>query len=305
MNGSTSFPLPALTVTTLSVCGIGAVANSLIVIIIFFSSLRKSIFMILLMILAVVDNLYLSGVVMIQAGVFGFVLFDSSLFLCRVIIYLIFTTGFISTWLIVLISLERFLVVSFPLTACLYCTKRKICGIIFCLCFIACFISVVLFFTGSVSIAYGKPACRFTGSNAEYDMIIHLVAGLLYSFIPFCMMTIFNILIIKKIRKQAAFQGRSQVTKNASAASSVSLVWLMATLCAFFAVTSFPAVVVFVVFYACKFLKGISCIYEDSWLFSALVILDDINHSMNFFLYCLTGSLFRTTLLQIFKCRKR
>ena len=44
----------------------------------------------------------------------------------------------------------------------------------------------------------------------------------------------------------------------------------------------------------CKFVRG--------WLIPSVYMLEDINHSVNVFLYCVTGTVFRHALFQLFQC---
>ena len=64
------FMLSAWKITTVSICGIGTVLNSLVIIVILYGSLmRTSIFMVLLLVLAVFDNAYLLCVAVTHSAV--------------------------------------------------------------------------------------------------------------------------------------------------------------------------------------------------------------------------------------------
>ena len=45
--------------------------------------------------------------------------------------------------------------------------------------------------------------------------------------------------------------------------------------------------------------------HSEKWLPRLLFLLEVINHCVNFFLYYITGSVFRTALFEMFKCKNR
>ena len=72
------------TIATLIISGIGFVANTLIIIVILHGSLRASVFMTLLMFLAITDNMVLLSTVALRTRDI-FHIFVSSLLFCRIV----------------------------------------------------------------------------------------------------------------------------------------------------------------------------------------------------------------------------
>ena len=82
-NGTLQSPIPVLTIIAVTVCSIGILANLLVILVIMLSSLRNSVFMNLIMSLAIFDIIYLSVVINSGRGIFGQMLLKPSLLHCR------------------------------------------------------------------------------------------------------------------------------------------------------------------------------------------------------------------------------
>ena len=150
------------------------------------------------------------------------------------------------------------------------------------------------FYSCSVGLLDGMPLCKSHGENAKYDIIFISIALTLYSFVPFLLITILNVLMMRRIQLQKAFRSQRQQSRETSSAYNSSLIFMMVCVCSIFAVTSFPATVLVIVSLSYKFNSVRPSVLEyDGWLFRITYMLDDINHGINFFLYCLTGSIFR------------
>ena len=125
-NQSDSFGSIPYLITTLTICVLGTVLNSLVIIVIVYGSLmRTSVFMILLLVLAVFDNVILCSYVLIQDKMYGLLPLSSSLWLCHIFFFGFYTAANVSSWLIVLISAECTIAVFWPLQMHIYCMKRK------------------------------------------------------------------------------------------------------------------------------------------------------------------------------------
>ena len=128
---------------------------------------------------------------------------------------------------------------------------------------------------------------------------------MIYRFVPLIIITISNVLLMRKIQVQNNFRARSQGhhAVTMSFMKNVSLVAMMVCLCVVFAVTSLPCTIIMIVNHLCKFTTGKYCIFIGGWLYRISFMLNEINHSVNFFLYCLTGSAFRQAFYQLFKSK--
>ena len=305
-NDTSTAVFPTWTTVTIAICGVGTMANILVITVIGLSSLRKSVFNVLLVVLALMDNLYLWSVVMVKTGVFGYVIFEPSLLLCRITLFLIYTNGTMSSWLIVLISSERFIAVFYPLKVHIICSMKRTKVAISLLLVLASLSSVPTFFTCSLSIKDGRPNCRIAGPDALRDLVCRYVYCLVYSIIPFCIITVLNTLIAKKIIIQRMFRQNhnGQSGRQLVSTRDMSLIAMTFVVSAVFIASSLPATVLVILNYSCRYLYNRDCIANSlSW--GLVYISDDVNHSVNFFLYCMSGSFFRNSVSEIFSCKKR
>ena len=298
-NYTGSFTIPLWSVGAFILTGIGTVGNSLVILVILLSSLRKSVFMTLLMFLAVTDNSFLWNVTAGHIAAVGY-LFPSTLLKCRLMSFIYYTTGITSSWLLVLISLERFIAVAYPLKVHIYCTMKRTYILISIIGVVASLSSLSQFFTCSVSNKQGKTLCKLTGSNPLHDLIFTLTVGIMYTTIPFCIITTFNVLTIKKIKLRKSLQ--SDLHFNSK--QNIPLVAMMLAVSGTFAVALFPSMtyLLFQVIYQYSSEQRLTIHAQD---YGIVFLLDYFNHSVNFILYCLTGSAFRKAAFNIFRCRFR
>ena len=305
----TFFPTHSeMRIASFAIVGTGTAANSLIVIVIVAGLPKRSVLMMVLFALALVDNLYLWSVIMTYKGIFGNFLFGPSLIACRVYYFIIYTSGMVSSWLVVLVAIERFIAVLHPLKVHIYCTQKRIYLMMIVIAFSSSIYSIHCFFTCAVVHETGVLVCINSGSNSFSDMITLFVSLLLYSIIPLFIIMVLNILTARKMRNQLAFRHASQRFSNhqhSSVNHERSLTVMMITVCTVFGVTSLPATTVLGINYACQVSEARYCIDSDHWIYGLAFLLDQTNHSINLFLYCLTGTVFRTALLNMFKCHTR
>ena len=95
---------------------IGIILNTLVIIVIVYGQLmRKSVFMMLLLILAMADTMSLCMASISAEPLYNLLPYSSSIWLCRCIIYLLYVSITLSSWLIALLTVERAIAVIKPL----------------------------------------------------------------------------------------------------------------------------------------------------------------------------------------------
>ena len=308
IGGNSTLPslFPAWTITTITVCSWGILANFLVIFIIVFSSLRTSVFMNLIVSLAICDSMYLMSVINIQRGIFGQLFIKSSLLHCRINIFFIHVSGIVSSWITVFISLERYIAIYHPFKIHIYCTKRRTYLIILALTSITCICCVPFFYGCSLQLVDKLQRCNYFWEKTEYNVILISTVFIFQSLKPFLLITILNILMMRKIKVQKSFRAQGHKSKEPSYTYNSPLIVMMFCVCLIFAVTSFPATILVTVCFSCKFIFVELCtLHETGWPAHIGYILQDINHGINFFLYCLTGSIFRFAFCNLFKSRKK
>ena len=297
-NHSLHFPLPAWTIATLTICCVGITANSFVISVVTISSLRTSVFMNLVMILAIFDILYLLAVINGQIGIFGQFLIEPSVVHCSLNNFLLYVCGVVSSWVTVLISLDRFIAIYFPLKAHIYCTKKRSCLIVLALFIISCSWLVPMLFISKITLTDQGLSCTVIW-NGPLQMLFLTILLMFYSIVPALCIVLLNILIIRKLKVQRAFRVRSQMQHNNS--NNTSQVIIMVLICFVFVATSFPSSIVVFAYFSTSLYGYLFSVQ----LFYFANLLDIINHSVNFFLYCLTGSFFRNALFQLVRCKNK
>ena len=269
-NNTLLSPIPLSTIVTITVCSFGIMANFLVLLVIILTFLRTSVFMNLIMYLAIFDTIFLFSVILVRRGIFGELLIKPSFLYCCIIKFSIYVTGIVSSWVTVLISFERYNAIFHPFKVHVHCTRKKMLMAVIMITILACTSQIPIFFTCSLIFIGQQPKCLSSVSNTWTEFIFIFLTFMLYSFVPLIIITILNILLIRKIQVQDAFRARSKDQHSASKSSmkTRSLVAIMVCL-----------------------------------LNHIALMLNDINHGVNFFLYCLTGSVFRQAFFQLFKCK--
>ena len=300
-NHSDSFSKEEISVPSLILSIVGLLANTLVIVVIVCGSLRHSVFMTLLVVLAVADNLVLLTTDLLQRGVFGHI-FGQALSACRVLMYIVQSSGTMSSWMVVLISIERFTAISYPLKVHIYFSMKRSCILILCLVVFICVVKVYRLFSASIEVRYDIPICLVSRPHERSNVIFSILDGLLYCLIPFCLITILNVMILKRLKSKKAFRARSQVHSQSSSHRDRPLVPMMLAVSLVFAVTTFPFTLLLTTSLILE-LNGIEWNENNNWVFVLAIGLSNLNHIMNFFFYCITGSVFRTEFFSLFKCK--
>ena len=290
-----------MSVPSLVLSMVGLLANMLVIVVIVGSSLRHSVFMMLLIVLAVADSLALLSTDLLQPGVFGHI-FAQPLLPCHVLVFIVQSSGTMSSWIVVLISIERYIAINYPLKVHIYFSMKRSCLMILCLGVSICVVKVYRLVYVSITVRYDIPICMLTTPNETRNFIFSILDGLLYCLIPFCLITILNMMILKKMSSKKAFRARSQVQSRSSTHRDRSLVPMMLAVSLVFAVTTFPFALLLIASVIMK-LNSIKWNENNNRVIMFAIGLLNLNHILNFFFYCITGSVFRSAFLSLFKCK--
>ena len=253
------------------------------------------------MYLAIVDTMFLFSVIHFLRGIFGELLIKPSLLYCRFTIFCIYVTGIVSSWVTVLISFERYIAICVPFKVNIYGTKKRMLVAVIIINILACTSGIPLFFTWSLVFIGQRPRCLGFVSDTWSDMLSIFFLLMMSSIVPLVIITVLNVFLIRKIQFQSAFRARSQGqhSVSTSATQNLSLFAMMVSLCVVFGVSSLPGNILIIVNHLCKVTTSSRCIVIGGWLYHTLFILNVFRHGVNFFLYCLTGSVFRQALFQL------
>ena len=210
---------------------------------------------------------------------------------CRLGHFLFYFFRSYSSALLIIMCIEKFLALYFPLrmkTFCTVKTARLVTGI-----------SAIVF------VAYNMQnffvwkkirnnneylGCKFISSPSNYEAIFHRINSTLYSFIPFCTMIITNIAIIYKLVK-AKFTNEQVSTDHALSKSAIRGSAMLVTISIMFIILTGPVAIVYVI-----------SVQPKPLVYAIISIMQYTNHSINGFLYCIVGSKFRKKLIKTFRC---
>jgi hypothetical protein len=260
-------------------------------------------------------NLAVWDTAVLYAGVINFWLADVfdihmryiSVFVCRFQNFLLFVAFDCSSWGVLLLTIERFICVRFPLKARSFCTKKHT---YYLLCFIVILMSFInshflIFFelneAGICTYSDGPYADFFLGPWYYIDLIV-------YTGIPFLGITFCNVHITSQIfgskRKRQALQDSKVDKENKDVISIATILLVVSTV---FIFLTLPVQIYYIIVYSVDYNRyyGSS---RHTWarlnlIFYSAILLSYLNNAMNFILYCLSGTQFRNLFIKELKKR--
>ena len=201
-----------------------------------------------------------------------------------------------SSSLLVVMSIEKFYALYFPLkskSVCTVKTAKWITGLL-----------ALLFFGYDVQylVLYKKEAIDGVDSclipNRMYFRILDRIDSILYSFGTFTVMLLVNCAIIAKFMRakcQNMMQNSTESTSQALNKYATKGTAMVVTVSVTFIVLTAPV--------AIDQALGRK-LTPNPVYFAFMVLMQFLNHSINGVLYCIVGTKFREELLKLFKCRK-
>lgn len=249
---------------------------------------------------------------------------DYVVWLCRLYRFINYSSGDISIWLMVAFTFDRFIAVCFPFKKKFFCDPKKAIITMVVVCFLGAFKNFHLFWTR------GQDRESMCGKVQKYyyfeKKIRPWIALVSVSIIPFISIIIFNASIVHHLLKSAksrpkSFAGRtSNISRpsisHSSGAANLSRNGQITNAKtasqknnkAFYQTTAMCLSVSFA-FLLCIFPSIFIQLGKPYWkkLFwygptkNLIGMLVFVNHSINFYLYCLTGMKFRAELVALFK----
>ncbi|XP_069119812.1 probable G-protein coupled receptor 139 [Argopecten irradians] len=216
---------------------------------------------------------------------------------CKVMFF--FGTFFMhySNWILVAMTIERFLAIWFPLKVSELCTRSRaamVMGIIA----VPLLALNLHFFWSTLEVwdDYYSWDCQFQ-SDFEFFMtkLWYWIDGAAYSLIPFIILVIFNILIIVGIKRGhrgvVSKIDKTRMTEKMKQQQQITI--MLVTVSLVFVILTMPNCVFFIFQNYWNYTETLHE-YARYFLFYQLVfVLSDFNHAINFYLYFLSGKKFR------------
>ena len=204
-----------------------------------------------------------------------------------------------SSFLLVIISLEKFFALYFPLktkTVCTVSMARKV-SLVTAIIFIG-FNLPYFFITKKFEDSVGK-YCYYGNVSWKYlNILFSIVDATLYSYAPFSIMTFTNFAIIYKFVtvKWRNRQGNTDSTSQALSKSATRGTAMLLTISFAFIILTSPIMVA-------------NAVWPNSTIpiliFKSFIAIQYLNHGINGILYCIVGSRFRNELKNLFSHSKK
>ena len=245
-------------------------------------------------------------------SLFGFDIKTQYDFLCKFITFISYSCSISSVWMLVILTLERFIAVYRPLKVTMVFNKRRLPY------FIATPIALTFilnahFFTSVGIVTDNDTMTESCSSNQAFvDHVWPWVDAVLYSFLPCILLIFFNSMIIRKMTTIQKF-GKLPLRRNLSGGSfkTIKTTTICVVISVFCLITVLPLNIISIVimFWNQGNLTGVNLDSENAAGFMLAVNIASLllytNHAMNFFLYIFVGSNFRYHVLILLKCRRR
>ena len=207
--------------------------------------------------------------------------------LCRIYLWLSLSVPFVSSWLVVLVTLERVFIVCRPLHAKVWCTRktawRASLGLV-----------LVMFLGNTYVFGLSRPgSCRLDPASVR---IVTVGAIVMFSCLPFLIIFVSNVGITVQLLRQHNFIVKKLSANNQAQADTQKLTTMLIANSCVFIILTLP----YNSLLSYKQLGG----RPDRWALLISEYFLCLNHACNFILYTLTGSLYREELAALF-CRNR
>ena len=203
-----------------------------------------------------------------------------------------------SSALLVIISVEKFIALYFPLKTITLCTVHRAKRV--------SLVTAVLFtlycaqfgvFSAELVDKHGKFCWHGKVSWQYLSILLGIIDASLNVYVPFIIILVTNSTIIYKFTKVrfSSRQGSTESTSQALSKSTTTGTVMLLTISFVFIILKAPIVVANRIWTNGTIPQGI---------FKVLIGIEYVNHGINGVLYCVSGSRFRTELRNLFHCKK-
>jgi hypothetical protein len=286
----------------------GTIFNALTIIVLLQRKFGKTSTRILLVVLALADSAILyTGLLRRYVYVmFGFNLRTSNAVICPLHTFCIYLFRNWASWAVMLVTLERWISVIYPLKAKILCTPRSTSiALVVVLIFLSALNSHLLYYTrlvGEVCDIFDEAFLEIWGNLLNWlDMVT-------FCGIPFCAVAFCNLSILYKVIRRNQDKHLSKSLNRSTDAKVVhlsSITYMLTTVSVMFVLLTSP-VAVFYVFYGYSYLRATTP-KQIAQMFLGQTITAQVayvNNTINFLLYCISGTQFRRAVYRMF-CRNK
>jgi hypothetical protein len=226
--------------------------------------------------------------------------------LCKILLFITTLSGLISIWLLAVLSIERYIILRFPFRGKVFYKIKTSIKILLMIITILFLINIPYFLPDLIRNTYSNYDLHLhmCNINTKYHVYMFINTLILYSFIPFIILLIFNILLICLLAKQKKQQlnlfilpQKTTRHSNLKQEKKFKEKTIFLILVSFFLIlTLSPRYIVQMLLFFNK-LKTFSVVFSIT---KCLIVLEMFNFSFNFFFYILCSKTSRYEFYLIF-----
>ena len=275
--------------------------------------MRKFSTYIYLAVLSITDTLVLyMGLLRLWIGeLTGFDVRDRADWICKVISVFGYTVSDYSVWLIIAVTVERYIAVCKPLKAPGMCNRSRAIKVIIFLLFLLLTLNAHFFWTAQIKVfKVGSVIIPQCAGASQYEVLVQdvwpWVDAFIYSFLPFVVILVLNAIIIFRVVRARNYRTQMQQSsvlrdnRRAHHESSTKLTVMLLTISFAFLLMTLPMNTSMIAMaFSSSYVNDLRVVSKYKLVRTVTELLMYANHSMNFYLYCATGQKFRGELLRM------
>ncbi len=224
----------------------------------------------------------------------------------------------VSSWTLVVMTMERAISVTLPMTSRVLCNRKRVVSVWLSVCVVTFAVRAQSLWTvslrrhcepGPQGILHAVTICLYTDDYVWYWRFVWpVIHVLLVCLLPSVVILCANIQIIirlQRARKQRLLLARVQNSSTSTAAQSSSSSTPMLISVSFLYLLGSIPMTAFLISYHQIMPNSGQVIYRQREIHTAVSVLAYANNTLNFAMYCLSGTKFRTLLAQLLGCRSK